>query len=72
MFDEVISQIRIDNTKALSPLRGNMCENLDRLQQSFKRYYSDDLKFELWIRNPFLADLDSIGDDDCLELKISF
>ena len=65
MLNEVISESRIDNTKALTPsLRGNMCENLDRLQQSLKRYCSDDLNFELWIRNPFLADLDSIGDDN--------
>ena len=37
MPDEVISQSRIDNTKALSPfLRGNMSKNLDGLQKSFK------------------------------------
>ena len=41
-----------------------MCENLDRLQQSFKSYCPDDLNFELWIRNPFLADLDAVCDDD--------
>ena len=42
MLEEVISQSRIDNTEALSPsLRGNMCESLDRLQQSFKRYCLD-------------------------------
>ena len=65
MLEEVISQSRTDNTEALSPsLRGNMVENLDRLQQSFKGYCSDDLNFELWIRNPFLADLHAICDDD--------
>ena len=41
-----------------------MCENLDRFQQSFKSYCSDDLNFELWIRNPFLAYLDAACDDD--------
>ena len=65
MLEEVISQSRIDNTEGLlSSLRGNMCENLDRLQQSFESYCSHDPNFELWIRNPFLADLNSIGDDD--------
>jgi len=44
-----------------------MCENLDRLQQSFKSYCSDDLNFELWIRNPFLADLDTVCDDDLVK-----
>ena len=75
MLNEVISQSRIDNTKPLSSsLRENMCKNLNRLQQSFKRYCSDDVNFKLWIRNPFLADLDSIGDDnlskeDLIELR---
>ena len=65
MLEEVITQNRINNIETLSPsLRGNMCENLDRLQQSFKSYCPDDLNFELWIRNPFLADLDAVCDDD--------
>ena len=39
MLDEVISQSRIGNIKALTPsLQGNIFKNLDRLQQSFKRY----------------------------------
>ena len=65
MLEEVITQSRINNIETLSPyLRGNMCKNLDRLQQSFKSYCPDDLNFELWIRNPFLADLDAVCDDD--------
>ena len=40
-----------------------MCENLVRLQQFFKSYCSDDLNFELWMRNPFLADLYAVCDD---------
>ena len=65
MLEEVITQSQINNIETLSPsLRGNMCENLDRLQQSFKSYCPDDLNFELWIRNPFLADLDAVCDDD--------
>ena len=65
MLDEVISQSRIDNTRILScSLPGNMCENLNGLHQPFKRCCSIDLNFESWIRNLFLADLDSIGDDD--------
>ena len=68
MLEEVISQSRIDNAEALSPsLCGNMCENLDRLQQSFKSSCSDDLNFELWIRNPFLADLNAVCDDDLVK-----
>jgi len=75
MLEEMISQSRIDNTEALSlSQRGNVCENLDRLQQSFKSYCSDDMNFELWIRTPFLADLDAVcGDDlakeDLIELR---
>ena len=65
MLEEVITQSRINNIETLSPsLRGNMCKNLNRLQQSFKSYCPDDLNFELWIRNPFLADLDAACDDD--------
>ena len=65
MLKEVISQSRFDNAEALPPfLRGNMCENLDRLQQSLKNYCSNDVNFELGIRNSFLADVDAICDDD--------
>ena len=65
----------MDNTEALSHfLRENMCKNSDKLHQSFKNYCSDDLNFELWICNPFLADLGSIGNydlakDDLIELR---
>ena len=65
MLKEVISQSRFDNAEALPPfLRGNMCENLDRLQQSLKNYCSNDVNFKLEIRNSFLADVDAICDDD--------
>ena len=65
MLEEVITQSRINNIEILSPsLHGNMCENLYKLQQSFKSYCPDDLNFELWIRNPFLAYLDAVCDDD--------
>jgi len=65
VLEEVISQTRIDNTEVLSPsLRGNMPENLDSLQQSFKSYCSEDMNFELWIWSPFLAYLDAVCDDD--------
>ena len=65
MLEEVISHSRIDNTETLAPfLRGNMCEILDTLQQSLKSYCLDDVIFELWIRNPFLVDLNAFSDDD--------
>ena len=48
MLEEVISHSRIDNTETMAPfLRGNMCENLDTLQQSLKSYCLDDVNFEL-------------------------
>ena len=75
MLEEVISHSRIDNTETMAPfLRGNMCENLDTLQQSSKSYCLDDVNFEFWIRNSFLADLnvfcdDDSAKDDLIELK---
>ena len=33
-------------------------------KQSLKSYCLDDVNFELWIRNPFLADLNAFCDDD--------
>ena len=58
----------MDNTKALAPFPcRNMCENLDRLQQSLKSYGSNDVNFELWISNSFLADLDAVCDDDLVK-----
>jgi len=33
-------------------------------QHSFKNCCSDDPNFEMWVRNPFLADLHSISDDN--------
>ena len=41
-----------------------MGKNLEKLQQSLKSYCSDDVNFELWICNPFLANLDSVCDKD--------
>ena len=65
MLEEVISHSQIDNTETLAPfLHGNMCENLDTLPQSLKSYCLDDVNFELWIRNLFLADLNAFSDDD--------
>ena len=65
MLEEVISQSRIDNTEVLALfLRGNMGENLNKLQQSSKSYCSNDVNFELRICNPFLADLDAVCDED--------
>ena len=65
MLKRVISQSQIDNFEALAPiLHGNMWENLDRLQQSLKSYSSDDVNFELWICNLFLANLDDVCDDN--------
>ena len=63
MLEEEISLGRIDNTEALTPfLRRNMCKNLNRLQQSLKSYCSIDVNYEF--RNPFLADLDAVCNDD--------
>ena len=65
MLKEVISHSRIDDTETLAPfMHGNMCENLDTLQQSLKTYCLDDVNFELWIRNLFLADLNAFCDDN--------
>ena len=47
MLEGGISQSRIDNTEALASfLRGNMSENLDILQQSYRL---DDVNFEFAI-----------------------
>ena len=47
MLEEGIYQSRIDNTEALASfLRGNMSENLDILQQSYRL---DDVNFEFAI-----------------------
>ncbi|XP_042228588.1 protein ZBED8-like [Homarus americanus] len=51
------------------------CRHLETLQNSFKGYFcSGDLKVETWIRNPFLAEIDCISDedlakDDLIDLK---
>ena len=41
-----------------------MCKKIDRLHQSLKSYGSDDVNFELWIRNPFLAVIDAVCNDN--------
>ncbi|XP_042223912.1 protein ZBED8-like [Homarus americanus] len=66
MLEEVLLQDGIESDKALSiSLQAEFCRHLDTLQNSFKGYFcSGDLKVETWIRNPFLADIYCISDED--------
>ncbi|XP_042236517.1 protein ZBED8-like [Homarus americanus] len=76
MLEEALLQDGIESDKALSiSLQAEFCRHLDTLQNSFKGYFClGDLKVETWIRNPFLADIDCISDedlakDDLIDLK---
>ncbi|GFS29371.1 protein ZBED8 [Nephila pilipes] len=51
----------------LNNLKDEICEHLEILQVSFEKYFNLDeitKKDELWIRNPFLCDIDCIDDMD--------
>ncbi|GFT49302.1 protein ZBED8 [Nephila pilipes] len=54
----------------LNKLKDEICEHLEVLQVSFEKYFNLDeitKKDELWIRNPFLCDIDCIDDMDLAE-----
>ncbi|GFT76191.1 protein ZBED8 [Nephila pilipes] len=61
----------------LNNLKDEICEHLEVLQVSFEKYFNLDeitKKDELWIRNPFLCDIDCIEDmdlakDELIDLK---
>ena len=61
----------------LNNLKDAICEHLEVLQVSFEKYFNLDeitKKDELWIRNPFLCDIDCIDDmdlakDELIDLK---
>ncbi|GFT66729.1 hypothetical protein NPIL_529531 [Nephila pilipes] len=63
----------------LNNLKDEICEHLEVLQVSFEKYFNLDeitKKDELWIRNPFLCDIDCIDDmdlakDELIDLKQS-
>ena len=67
MLEEMLLNIRIGICQPLpTSLRIDMCRHLEALQNSFKSYClaTEDLKNKSWIRNPFLAELECISDDD--------
>ncbi|GFU03693.1 protein ZBED8 [Nephila pilipes] len=61
----------------LNNLKDEICEHLEVLQVSFEKYFNLDeitKKDELWIRKPFLCDIDCIDDmdlakDELIDLK---
>ena len=62
MLEEMLLDIRIGILQnLLTSLRIDMCRHLEALQTSFKSYClaTEDLKNKSWIRNPFLAELES-------------
>ena len=66
VLEEVISQGRIDNTEVLSlSLSGNMPENLDRLQQSFKSQCKRKLLKNRERLKNFQCSMYSLGGDLC-------
>lgn len=78
MLDEVLFEngSRQDSL-LLNNLKNEICEHLEVLQVSFEKYFNSDginIKDELWIRNPFLCDIDCIDDmnlakDELIDLK---
>lgn len=52
-------------------IQTQMCEHLDVLKTLFGDYLdSNNLKAEIWIRNHFLVDLNTIDDSDMIKNKI--
>ena len=67
MLEEMLLEIRIGICQPLSTsLRIDMCRHVEALQNSFKSYClaTEDLKNKSWIHNPFLAERESISDED--------
>ncbi|XP_071033014.1 protein FAM200C [Parasteatoda tepidariorum] len=78
MLDEVLFENGSQqDSLLLNNLKNEICEHLEVLQVSFEKYFNWDginIKDELWIRNPFLCDIDCIDDmnlakDEIIDLK---
>ena len=67
MLDETLLDNKMGVCQSLpTALRIGICKHLEALQHSFKSYclVTEDLKNKSWIRNPFLAEVECISDDD--------
>ncbi|XP_071044582.1 protein FAM200C-like [Parasteatoda tepidariorum] len=78
MLDEVLSENGSwQDNLLLNNLKNEICEHLEVLQVSLKKYFNLDeikIKYELWIRHPFLCDIDCIDDmslakDELIDLR---
>ncbi|XP_071037163.1 zinc finger BED domain-containing protein 5-like [Parasteatoda tepidariorum] len=67
MLDEVLSENGSwQDNLLLNNLKNEICEHLEVLQVSLKKYVNLDeikIKDELWIRHPFLCDIDLAKDE---------
>lgn len=78
MLDETLSKNEFREITLISKdLENEICEHLEALQWSFKKYFNldeENTKDEMWIRNPFLCDIDCIDDlniakDELIDLR---
>ena len=67
LLDEVVISAAEGSTEGSLPdnIKGEISEHLSTLQRSFDGYFCQEIaRKDLWIRNPFLCDLDNIDDSD--------
>lgn len=67
LLDEVVISGAEGSTEGSLPdnIKGEISEHLSTLQRSFDGYFCQEIaRKDLWIRNPFLCDLDNIDDSD--------
>jgi len=67
-FPTLEHELSKNNTALSSSIQTQICEHLDVLTNSFSNYFDSTYsKAEIWFRNPFLVDLETIDDSDLVK-----
>lgn len=70
-FPTLEQELSKNNIALASSIKTQICEHLDALENSFGNYFdSTFLKSEIWLRNPFLVDLNTIDDSDLVKEEL--
>ncbi|KAL4104806.1 hypothetical protein QTP88_020082 [Uroleucon formosanum] len=67
-FPTLEQELSKNNIALSSSMKAQICEHLDVLENSFGNYFDFTFsKSEIWLRNPFLVDLNTIDDSDLVK-----
>jgi hypothetical protein len=70
-FPTIEHELSKKNIILSSSIKTQICEHLDKLENSFNDYFiSTYSKTDIWLRNPFVVDINSIDDSDLVKYEL--